>query len=192
MATPTLKALNRSLQSGDHLIGVMQPGISEVLRGSSFFTHQLLYSKRKIRDRLKLAVQLRRFKPTTVVLLANSLWTAVAARLSGAKRTLGYARDGRGWLLSEPLPALKREDGKFAAVPAIDYYLQLAQRLGCAIDDRRMELLSNAKIANWLTICTRASVFRATGPQSLSIRAASGVRPRSGLPTMSNNWLGEL
>ncbi len=140
MATPTLKALNRSLQSGDHLIGVMQPGISEVLRGSSFFTHQLLYSKRKIRDRLKLAVQLRRFKPTTVVLLANSLWTAVAARLSGAKRTLGYARDGRGWLLSEPLPALKREDGKFAAVPAIDYYLQLAQRLGCAIDDRRMEL----------------------------------------------------
>lgn len=140
MATPTLRAITRSLKFGDELIGVMQPGISEVLRGSDYFAQQLLYSKRKVRDRLKLAVKLRAVRPTTVVLLTNSWWTAMVARFSGAKRTLGYARDGRGWLLSDALPALKREDGKFAPVPAIDYYLQLAERLGCNIRDRRMEL----------------------------------------------------
>lgn len=140
MATPTLRAIARRLKPNDELIGVMQPGISEVLRGNSYFTQQIIYNKRKLSDRLKLAIKLRAHKPNTVVLLANSLWTAIAARISGAKRTLGYARDGRGWLLSEALPALKREDGKYAPVPAIDYYLQLAQRLGCDTQDRTMEL----------------------------------------------------
>lgn len=140
MATPTLRAIARRLHSHDDFIGVMQPGISEVLRGNSYFTHEIIYNKRKLAERLKLAMQLRSRKPDTVVLLTNSLWTAAVARLSGAKRTLGYARDGRGWLLSDSLPALKREDGNFAAVPAIDYYLQLAERLGCDIQDRRMEL----------------------------------------------------
>ncbi len=140
MATPTLRALARRLNSNDELIGVMQPNISEVLRGNSFLSQEIIYRKRKLTDRLKLAIQLRSHRPTTVLLLTNSLWTAAAARLSGAKRTLGYARDGRGWLLSDSMPALRREDGKFAAVPAIDYYLQLAERLGCDIEDRRMEL----------------------------------------------------
>ncbi len=49
--------------------------------------------------------------------------------MSGARRTVGYARDGRGWLLSDTVPALQRDNGQFAPVPAIDYYLQLAERL---------------------------------------------------------------
>lgn len=140
MATPTLKAIAQGLNSSDELIGVMQPAIAEVLRGNSYFSHQILYSKRKIRQRFQLAAQLRSRKPSTVLLLTNSLWTALVARLSGAKRILGYARDGRGWLLTDSLPALKRDDGRFAPVPAIDYYLQLAQRMGCDARDRRMEL----------------------------------------------------
>lgn len=140
MATPTLRAIARKLKTGDELIGVMQPGISEVLHGSSHFSHQIIYNKRKLSDRARLALKLRAKKPSTVLLLTNSLWTAMVARLSGAQRVIGYARDGRGWLLTESLPALKREDGKFAPVPAIDYYLQLAGRLGCDIQDKRMEL----------------------------------------------------
>ena len=140
MATPTLRALAKASNVGDEIIGVMQPGISEVLRGNPYFSHEILYTKRRTSDRLKLAVQLRSHQPQTVLLLTNSWWTALVARMSGARRTLGYARDGRGWLLNEALPALKKDDGKFAPVPAIDYYLQLARRLGCDISDRRMEL----------------------------------------------------
>ncbi len=140
MATPTLRAIAQTLGSQAEIIGVMQPGISEVLQGNSALTKQIIYSKRKLRDRLKLAARLRGQRPDTVLLLTNSLWTALVARLSGAKRILGYARDGRGWLLTDALPALRREDGKFAPVPAIDYYLQLAERLGCDISNRRMEL----------------------------------------------------
>lgn len=140
MATPTLKALSRSLPNGSRMIGVMQPGISEVLRGNGYFNDEIIFHKRQLRERLKLAFRLRAARPTTVVLLTNSWWTAVVARLSGARRTVGYARDGRGWLLTDSVPALKREDGRFAPVPAIDYYLQLAGLLGCQTSDRRMEL----------------------------------------------------
>ncbi|MCC6509067.1 MAG: lipopolysaccharide heptosyltransferase II [Pirellulaceae bacterium] len=139
MATPTLRALALQQSPGDSLIGVMQPVISAVLSGSPWFTEQIQFNKRSWPGRLQLAMRLRAAKPDTVVLLANSLWTAVVARLSGAKRTLGYARDGRGWLLSDTLPALKK-DGKFTPVPAIDYYLQLAGKLGCDTSSRRMEL----------------------------------------------------
>jgi len=75
----------------------------------------------------------------TALLLTNSFRTAWMAWLAGVPRRIGYARDGRGWMLTEKLtPA--REGRRLLAVPAIDYYLALAERLGCATDDRRMEL----------------------------------------------------
>ncbi len=123
----------------------MQSTVASVLEGSPWFTDQLVYSKRSLGSRWQLALQLRAQRPDTVVLFTNSLWTAIAAWLSGARRRIGYARDGRGYLLTDALPALKKADGKYAPVPAIDYYLQLADRLGCDISDRRMQLAVEAK-----------------------------------------------
>ncbi len=142
MATPTLRALSKlSLPGRPHkLIGIMQPVVAEVLSGGPWIDEQIVYSKRRWSDRLRLAWKLRAAKIDTVLLMTNSWWTAAIVRLAGIKQRVGYARDGRSWLLTDRLPALKRE-GRFAPVPAIDYYLQLAAVLNADISNRRTEIV---------------------------------------------------
>jgi heptosyltransferase-2 len=83
--------------------------------------------------------RLRRERPEAALLLTNSFRTAMLAYLSGIPRRIGYARDGRGWMLTDRLrPA--REGGRFVPIPAIDYYLALAGVLGCRTTERRMTL----------------------------------------------------
>jgi len=74
------------------------------------------------------------------VLGPNSFRGALGAWLAGARRRVGYGRNGRGLLLSEALPPPRQAKGALAVVPAIDYYLGLGRALGCQTDDRRMEL----------------------------------------------------
>jgi heptosyltransferase-2 len=58
------------------------------------------------------------------------------ARLVGAGRRIGYARDARGWLLTDGLEPARR-DGKYVPVPALDYYNDLARAAGCKqVDDQ--------------------------------------------------------
>ena len=90
---------------------------------------------------LSLAGCLRRGRFDAAVLLPNSFRSALTCALAGIGRRVGYARDGRGWLLTDRLrPA--REGGRFIPVPMIDYYLALAGRLGAEVSDRRMELFT--------------------------------------------------
>ena len=92
MATPTLRALQRYPSrrlGGGHsasLVGVMQPGISELLRGTPWFSEQILFNKRSWTERFRLALRLRAAQVDAVVLLTNSLWTAMVARLAGVQR----------------------------------------------------------------------------------------------------------
>jgi heptosyltransferase-2 len=143
MATPTLRALhqhfNRGAVGDGSLVGVMQPAVSQLLSGAPWFSEQILFDKRSWTGRLRLAMRLRAAGVDTVLLLTNSLWTAVVARLAGVPRRIGYTRDGRGMLLTERVPAL-RTGTQYAPVPAIDYYLRLADRMGCDARDRRMQL----------------------------------------------------
>lgn len=144
MATATLRALSHRAQFGDSLVGVMQPVVAQLLSGTPWLSDQIVFHKRSWTGRFHLAMQLRSARLDSVVLLTNSLWTALVTKLAGVKRRIGYARDGRGWLLTETLPALK-QGGRFAAVPAIDYYLQLAAKVGCDVSDRRLELAIEPK-----------------------------------------------
>ena len=162
MATPTLRALalsgtsTESLQSPSSddsmvhayqpqptLIGVMQPVVAEVLAGNRWLTQQIVFSKRSWAKRVALVRQLRAARLDTIVLLTNSWWTAVVAYLAGIPQRVGYARDGRSWLLTDRLPTLRR-NGQYQAVAAIDYYLQLAELLGADTRDRTMELSVSA------------------------------------------------
>src|SRR5262249_45087291 len=85
---------------------------------------------------LSFARRLRRERFDTALLLTNSFRSALWARISGARRRIGFARDGRGWLLTEAvIPRPTREPN-----PVIDEYLRLAKRLGCVDTSRKMEL----------------------------------------------------
>jgi lipopolysaccharide heptosyltransferase II len=77
------------------------------------------------------------------LLLTNSFGTALEARLAGIPRRLGYAGEGRRWLLTDSLP--RRPKTKFGyrePEPMVESYLRAAALLGAdaAAADRRYEV----------------------------------------------------
>lgn len=137
MATPTLRALRNGFPEAQ-LLGVMRPVVRDLLNASKDIDEYLVFEKRPKADatnRLGLIQELRRKKLDAIVLLTNSLWTAGVAKLAGIKRIVGYDRDARGWLLSD---RLKKWHGPQPT--EIEYYLRLAQHIGCDINSRKMTL----------------------------------------------------
>ena len=73
------------------------------------------------------------------MLLTNSFRSALVAWLARIPRRVGYARDGRSHLLTDRLQPLKR-DGKFVPTPVLPYYIEIAERVGCEVTDRKLQL----------------------------------------------------
>jgi heptosyltransferase-2 len=78
-----------------------------------------------------------------VILLTNSLHTALLAWLGGARQRIGYVRDGRGPLLTGKVypPRIGR---RLAATPMVQAYLALAEAVGCEPQSPRLELATTA------------------------------------------------
>jgi heptosyltransferase-2 len=142
MATPTLRALRQHFGTEAEIVGIMRPYVSQVLDGTDWLDRSV-YFDRKSPDRnlhsLEVVRQLRRWQPDVMILLANSLRAGAMAWLSGAKDRVGYARNGRGPLLSKRL-AVPREGSKLKPISPVDYYLELAYALGCRRESPDLEL----------------------------------------------------
>lgn len=138
MATPALRAI-RTEFSGSEIVGVLRSNLVELLEGLDLLDRLVVCDPRgRSRDqrgwRLIRALRGERFD--IAVLFPNSLRSAFVAFASGAKRRVGFARDGRKWLLTDPLSPRPRSTPH----PVIDEYLRLAAHLGCANLSRNMEL----------------------------------------------------
>jgi len=127
-------------------VGIMRPYVADVLAGTSWLDDQILYDPRGTaagQRGWRFWRCLRQQKFDAVVLLTNSLRTAVLAALSGARQRVGYARHGRAMLLTKKLypPAA---NGKLLPRPTVDYYLDIARAMGCSVgqppEDKRLEL----------------------------------------------------
>lgn len=100
MALPTLKLLRSGLGGCEiTLVGPWAP----------LLDHQEVADRcrgypRDFRGRLAALSGLRRLRADTALLLPNSIESALAARLWGAQRVIGYATDGRRRLLTHPVP----------------------------------------------------------------------------------------
>jgi heptosyltransferase-2 len=141
MATPTLRALRHYYHSA-RIIGVMRPVIADVFQGSDYFDGWFRWNPkgaRPVERTWPVIRSLRREAIDVAVLLPNSFQSAAIAWLAGAKRRVGYRRDARGLLLTDRLTPL-RSGRRFVPSPIIDYYLKLAEHLGCPRDSYRMEL----------------------------------------------------
>ena len=100
MALPTLRALRAGLHECQiTLIGPWAPLLSD--QGLSDRSVAYPRSRRK---RLTAIRGLRGLRAETALLLPNSIESALAAWLWGARWIIGYATDGRRQLLSHPLP----------------------------------------------------------------------------------------
>lgn len=120
MALPTLKALRRGL--GDSQITLVGPW-APLLADQDLADRCVPYPRGR-KKRLAAGRQLRQLRGETALLLPNSIGSAVAAWLWGARWIIGYATDGRRLLLSHPLPppAPRRHQ--------VDEYLGLLAALG--------------------------------------------------------------
>lgn len=142
MATPTLRALKKQVGPAGQIVGVMRPYVAEVLAGSGWFDDTILYAKRTTNPQQQWPAvrrQLLAARLDAVVLLTNSLRTAWMAWRSGAKERVGYARDGRGPLLTTKLYE-PRTGRRVVPLPQIDSYLNLAYAFGCEWEPPRLEL----------------------------------------------------
>lgn len=124
MATPALAAIAAAARaSGARVEALVRPGLDALLAGHPSI--DALHVSRMRLDPASVGRELRPLRAPRIdaaVLFPNSWRSAIAARLCGARRLIGYARDGRGILLTHALDAPDRR----TAVAATTYYARLA------------------------------------------------------------------
>lgn len=142
LATPVLAAL-RAHFAGAEITYLLRGYVEDIVAGSGWFDAVVRWPDGRGAAReaaaLRLARALRPRRFDLALLLTNSFRSALVARLCGASRRVGYARDGRSWLLTDRLRPLKA-DGRFVPTPILPYYVRIAEHVGCGVPDRRLRL----------------------------------------------------
>src|SRR5205085_12174059 len=127
MAPPPLRTLRKNLPDA-RLIGIARPYLLPLLDGTAWLDAKLSWEHKgrgRIARTWRLIQQLRAERLDLLILLRSSLSAGLLARLSGAKKTLGYTRRGFGWLLTDPIA---RDFSASPPTSAVDDYLNL---IGC-------------------------------------------------------------
>lgn len=135
MSTPALRAIRQKYKDAEICFLGNAP-VKETLSGVSFNDRWIDSTG----GPFTLAGRLRKAGFTDAILLKNSFSCALTVFLAGIKNRVGYARDKRTWLLTDRITPAKNPDGTFKPAPMVDYYLKIAETLGCKIQDRSLEL----------------------------------------------------
>jgi heptosyltransferase II len=145
MATPALRGIRRHFPRAE-IVGVLRPYIAGVVEGLDVFDRTLLTDSRRSAGppgRVGTALagwdfarRIRAERFDLALLLPNSFRSALWASIAGARERVGFDRNGRGWMLTDPV----RPPATSAPHPVIDEYLRLAAHLGCRHLSRNMEL----------------------------------------------------
>lgn len=159
MATPTLRVI-RNRFANAHITFLTEPNLRDLVRGGDWMNECIEWPLRRGRGPARtpfqkayrdLAWDLRRRRFDWAVLLPNSFRSALIARLAGAKRRIGYDRDGRGLLLTDRLQVKKSikgqtrlhmPPGRFVPIRLVKYYADLAEAIGCDRPGDRLELFT--------------------------------------------------
>ena len=114
------------------------PHVADVLAGLDLIDRIILHDPRgrqiDARGR-RLVRKLRGERFDLALLFTNSLRSAWLAWRSGAKRRVGFSRDGRGILLTDALTPKSRRSPN----PVLDEFSRLAAHVGCSVAQRRTE-----------------------------------------------------
>ena len=138
MATPAMRAVRNHFPDAE-ITAVLRPQVADVLSGLDIVDKQLLHDpkgKHANRRGISFIKKLREPQFDLAVLFPNSFRSGWLAWISGAKRRVGFARNGRGWMLTDAL----RPTARSTPHPVLDEYLRLVEPLGCDVSDHDMEL----------------------------------------------------
>ena len=134
MATPFIRSLFDRFPQAEITL-LMNRHLYSVLEGSPWAASCVFWPPRKKSPEAKqqhkaLLAALRAQKFDLAVMLPNSLRSAWLSFRSGARRRVGFNRDGRGLLLTDRVPVPNRANGSYEPMPLCDYYAVLAEALG--------------------------------------------------------------
>ncbi len=144
MATPALRALHRRFPHAELSVSG-PPAACALLNGIPWISHYLPVPPRaRVVDLCRAATRMRPRARDIAVVFPHSFRAALLARLSGARRRIGQARDGRRYLLTDQVEP-HREDGQIAPVYMATEYLDIVAALGCEDDRRGLELAASPR-----------------------------------------------
>lgn len=130
LSLPALRAIRRRYADAEITV-LAKPWVAALYEGERSVDRIMVLNgasgPRDWRAKLELVRRLRAARFDLAVLLPNSFESALVVWLGGVKRVIGYARDGRGLLLTDAVPAPGR--GEIAAHERF-YYLELLRRAG--------------------------------------------------------------
>ncbi len=133
MATPAIRAI-RERFNRSHIVLLVKPYGRKVIEHSPYVDEILEYddgdTDQGMRGILSRAMQLRRENFDLAVIFPNSFSSALIAFLAGIKRRVGYSREGRGWMLTDPIEPV-RQGPKIVPIPMVEYYLRITDWLEC-------------------------------------------------------------
>jgi heptosyltransferase-2 len=122
MSLPAVRAVREAFP-GAHLTVLARAAVADLYGREGAIDAVMLYAG----GRRRAAAELRRESFDCALLLPNSFDAALAAWMARIPRRIGYRRDGRGWLLTEAIPA--PEPGEIPRHERF-YYLELLRRAG--------------------------------------------------------------
>lgn len=141
LATPVFAALREHFKNSK-ITYFMRKYVRDVTDGGGWHDDEIYWPDKKagglLADR-KLVRELRVGEFDAVLLLTNSFRSALVCYLARIPRRVGYARDGRTLLLTDRLKPL-RANGSFVPASVLPYYIRIAERIGCPVQDCRLQL----------------------------------------------------
>lgn len=196
MATPALRAIRERFAS-THITFLLEANLLDLAHGGPWMDECVAWppkGKRSVfsREYREFVAGLRRRRFDCAILLSNSFRSALLARLIGAKRRVGYDRDGRSWLLTDRIPVTNRRTGpppgrrpslsttvpvrmgthipgrlgQYHPMPLVDYYADLAEAIGCPRPGDKLELFSTPESER--ALADRLSKHSRTTPPNMS------------------------
>lgn len=127
MTMPAIRALRRAFPEAQ-LSLLVKPWVAPLFEKDPNVDEIILYDSEydSITGKLRLASTIREKKFCKAFLLQNAIDAAIIALLAGIKERIGYSRDGRRMLLTNPVPF----DNQAKQLHHIDYYLNMLVKAG--------------------------------------------------------------
>ena len=121
MATPALRMLRHRMPGGGTITAIVRPGKATIIDGLETVDHMLELEPSGLLGPWRCGRALAKSGADAVLILPGSFRSGVVARVSGIRHRIGYARDGRGWLLTHPV----KQPDRSTPTPQIQWYAGL-------------------------------------------------------------------
>jgi heptosyltransferase-2 len=137
LCTPALRAIRRHFKSS-RISFFANEVVRKILSPSRFND---IWLQQRSKNPFTIVKVLKEHNFTHAVLFKNSFSSALEASLAGIPVRIGYARECRGFLLTDKLYPPKSSAAKFKPSSMVDYYLAIPSLLGADTTDVSLELL---------------------------------------------------